>query len=242
MKKILIVTALIIALLAVEVVIIKTAANYEPMVEVIYAKTKIQKNTLITEDMLIRKKINFSLVHSQAIKQEGDLIGKTAIVDIEANEMLLQSKVGQYVPMEDIELSNKDNRLFAIEFKPDQVNGWWVKVGQHVDIMCVPANLKDIKQINISGKVKEEQNTDSEKEMQQQEQVNQSKSNYGIIKLENIRIAAIIDEGGRLLANEQRTSVPKIISFELQPGQDELLAWAKGNTRIEISTRTSSED
>jgi hypothetical protein len=148
--------------------------------------------------------------------------------------------------MEDIELNNKDNRLFSIEFKPDQVNGWWLKVGQYVDIICIPNDLKDIKQTNIPVKIKGDPTTANEIDVEAQDEIKriqpQTHVNSGIIRLENIRIAAIIDEGGKLLANEQRTSVPKIISFEVEQGQDEYLAWAKGNTRIEISTRTSVED
>lgn len=248
MKKILIVVIMIIALLAVEVILVKSAANYEPMVEVIYTKTKIAEKTVITEDMLTRKKINFSLVHSQSIKSEADIVGKKALIDIEANEMLLQSKIGQVIEMENIQLSDNNNRLFSIEFKPDQVNGWWLKVGQRVDIICVPNDLKDIKQDSIINKHREaptapnQISTETEVPGENQQAQQQTKTNNGIIKIENIRIAAIFDEGGKLLKNEQRTSVPRIISFELEPGLDEYLAWAKGNARIEISARTDSED
>lgn len=246
MKKIIVICFLIVVLLAVQVMIVKSVSKYEPEVDILYAKSRISQKTVITADMLTRKKINISLVHSQAVRNEIDLVGKSALIDIEAGEMMLTSKYGEILEMESIQIEDINNRLYSIEFKPDQVNGWWLKVGQYVDIICVPNDMKTIglsTSVDTGSKLPAAVESSALPQQQTALELKTENASYsGIVRLENVRIAAIIDEAGIQLTNEQRTVMPKLISFEVKPGQDEYLAWAKSNTRIEISARNEKEE
>ena len=87
----------------------------------------------------------------------------------------------------------------------------WIKADQRVDIIYVPG------------------------EKQRENASVQSDNANSVKKLSNIRVAAVIDEKGRLLKNGERTLVPKYISFEVTERQSEFLAHAKGNGRLEIA-------
>jgi hypothetical protein len=60
-------------------------------------------------------------------------------------------------------------------------------------------------------------------------------TNPNVIRIKHIRIAALIDDKGSLLKNEKRVTLPRYISFEVDEKQDEFLAYAKTNGRLEIS-------
>lgn len=194
--------------MAAEIIIIKSAAGYQPVVNVVYSKTAIPAGTEITEDMLTVKEINSGLVHKKSLGRIEEAAGKKALTDIEADEMLLSSRVKDG-RMEQIKVINAGSRLFSVEFSAGQANGWWLKVGQYVDVIFVPDSRK-----GSSGDVEMEPN---------------------IVRMRHLRIAALIDEKGNLLKNEKRETLPKYISFEVDEKQDEFLAYAKTNGRLEIS-------
>ncbi len=205
-------------LLVAEVLFVKSLSNYEPEIGVVFTRGGIPAKTVITEDMLQIKNVNISEIHPLSVRSMAELIGKTALADLEANEMVLSSRAGLSLEMDQIQMEKKDNRLFSVEFKPDQANGWWVLVGQRVDILFV-RNEVAAPAAPTADKVED----------------------LNIVRLDNIRIAAIIDENGKLLDNGERASAPKMISFEVTPEQDQFLAWAKSNGRLEVSVRTSME-
>lgn len=201
---------LAVILLAIEVVIVKSASKYEPESSIVFAKTRIPENTVIQEAMLLEKKVNISMIHRQSIRNIRDAIGKRARIGIEEGEMILTGKLSRGDEMEEIEVKDKNNRLFSVEFKGDQANGWWLMTGQYVDIIFIP-NEK------ARGQAVQQQVVTS------------------IQRLRNIRIAALIDEKGKLLKNYGRSTLPKYISFEVTDEQCEFLAYAKSNGRLEIS-------
>lgn len=230
MKKlnlVLLTSALVVILLAVEVVIVKSASKYEPQTSVIYSRVKIPQKTVIREEMLEEKKVAASMAHRQSFRKMSDIVGKRARIDMEEGEMVLSAKLGPVDEMEEIKVKNKDGRLFSIEFKGDQANGWWLMTDQYVDILFVPnEKAKDYPSSEIH---------DSEGGMESSRPDVRENSSLKIQRLRNIRIAAIIDERGKLLKNAERTSLPKYVSFEVTQVQDEFLAYAKGNGRLEIS-------
>jgi len=208
---VLITITLILILLTAQIIIVKKASSFEVETDAVFARKAIPSGAVITEDMLEVKKIRISYAHRLSLRSIADAVGKKAKVDIESGEMLLSSKIGTIDEMEQIYMEEESNRLFTVEFKPDQANGWWLLVGQRVDIIFVP---------NDASKFSITENTE-----------------IPVRKLENIRIAALIDEQGRLLRNEKRDSLPKYVCFEVTEKQAEFLAFAKTNGRIELASR-----
>jgi Flp pilus assembly protein CpaB len=137
-KFIIMTSLLVIALLITEIVIVKSVSKYEPEFTVLYAKVRIPAKTVITPEMLLERKINISLIHRQAYRNSAELTGKKVKADIEEGEMILSSRIGSPDEMQEIQVIDKSSRLYTIEFKPDQANGWWLAEGQHVDLLFIP--------------------------------------------------------------------------------------------------------
>lgn len=202
-KLIILTIILAIVLLGVEIYIVKQGSEYEAKVKVVFAKEYIPTNTDITENMLEMKEVKLSFVHPQSITDMNKLIGKKAKINIEKDEMILDSKIFKDDELvEKIEVKNENNRLFTLELKGDQVNGWWVEVDQYVDILFVPIQDRDERIVE---------------------------------RIEKIRVAALISQEGRLIKNNEKHIMPRYICLEVNTEQDELLAYAKGNGRIELS-------
>ena len=212
---------IVIILVIIEVLIIKGASNYEPVSEVVFARVRIPEKCEITAEMLEVKKMGIGLVHPLSLRDIRDAAGKRASMEIEAGEMLLAGKLG-YEGMERIEVKDRNKRLYSVEFKGDQANGWWLMTDQNVDILFVPDK-------NAQTSAGAENNDSADIEVAP-----------GIIggnkvqKLRNIRIAALIDDNGELLKNKDRTTLPRYVSFEVTDQQAEYLAYAKSNGRLEI--------
>lgn len=209
---VLITLVLAVLFLAIEVVIVKSASKYEPEVSVVFANVRIPAKTEINKDMLRERKVSLSLAHRQSVKSMNALIGKKAKTDIEEGEMILTGKIGIVDEMQEIDVKDRNNRLFTVEFRGDQANGWWLLVGQYVDIIFVP-----------NDKAKPQAGAQADPQA------------AAVKRLRNVRIAALIDDKGKLLENSGRNSIPKYISFELSDEQDEFLAYAKSNGRLEVS-------
>lgn len=213
---------LVVVLLAVEVIIVKSASKYEPQVDIVFADEKIPEGAVIEADMLAEKKVDINLVHRQSIRNIEYAVGKTAKMDIEKGEMVLGAKLGKGGRMHEIEVKDKNSRLFSIEFKGDQANGWWLEAGQYVDIIFVPSKdehyMESAKEAGLT----------SRKGLTQTHGIN-------VQRLRNIRIAALIDDKGRIVKNSDRNLLPRYVSFEVNEEQDEFLAYAKSNGRLEIS-------
>ncbi len=217
MKRVnMIILTIILALvfLTVEIIIVKSVSKYEPEISVVFAVRKIKEGETITEDLLEKRKINISQVHSQSIKDTEEIIGKKAKADIEKNEIILSSRVTNNRNFEEIIVNDKNSRLFTVEFKGDQVNGWQLREGQYVDIIFISDENNTIPVI---------------------ENETWEKGGNRIQRIRNVRVAALIDDKGKLVKSPENTTIPKYISFEAYDGLDEFLAYAKGNGRLEVS-------
>lgn len=212
---------IIVALMIIEIYIIKSASNYEPAAEVVFAKTRIPEKCKITEDMLELKKVGIGLLHVKSLRNIRDVAGKTAAMEIEAGEIILTGKLG-YEGMESIKVKDRNKRLFTVEFKGDQANGWWLVTDQHVDIIFVPD-----KNYKLSDEGKSAENPVDEASLQ-------IYNGNMVQKLRNIRIAALIDENGKLLKDRERATLPRYVSFEVDDAQVDFLAYAKSHGRLEI--------
>lgn len=217
---------IVILLAAAEAAIVVNASGHDIMEEVVYAKAPIERNTVIAENMLEIRKIDAEYVHPGAVRSIADAVSKRAAVNVEEGEMLLASKL-QPEDATEINVKDKNNRLFSVRFEVDQANGWQLTEGQLVDIIYVP-NFAEREQ----AAVKEE----SEKGAKMEEGGEDGLIiPDGVTVLKNIRIASIIDEYGRMPGDSKTESVPKHISFEVTSRQAAFLAYAKRNGRLEIA-------
>lgn len=208
--------AIVLALifLAVEVVIVKGVSKYEPEINVVFAAQRIPMGETITEDMLEKRKISLRLAHNKSVKNIEELIGKKVISDIEEGEIILISRVGDKDGTGEIVVVDRNSRLITVEFKGDQVNGWQLKEGQFVDIIFILDERSTIPEI---------------------EDITWFEDEKRIRKIRDIRVAALIDDKGKPVGSSESSSMPKYISFEVEDGLDQFLAFAKGNGRLEIS-------
>ena len=159
--------------------------------------------------MLEMKEVSIGLAHSKSITDIDKLVGEKTKMNIEAKEMILDSKIyKENEKKERIPVKSDNNRLFTLELKGDQANGWWIDVDQYVDILFVPSQKSEERTVERMGK---------------------------------IRVAAIISQEGKLIKNDDRYSLPKYICFEVNTEQDEMLAYAKSNGRIELSVIPSED-
>jgi Flp pilus assembly protein CpaB len=217
---------LVILLVVTEIVIIRSASKYEPQVKVVFAKTGISERTVITPDMLELRAVDLSFVHRMSLRNISDAVSKRAGTDIEAGEMLLSGRL-EAGDMEAIEVKDLNKKLFSVEFKGDQANGWWLMTDQTVDIIYVPdenpaAGSPDAARAEGNGL-----------HAAAPDGIPGVGDKVRILK--NIRIAALIDESGRLLKNAERATLPRYVSFEVTDGQAGLLAYAKSHGRLELS-------
>jgi len=211
---------ILVVLVAVEVLIIRSALNFQPEAEIIYAKTNIDKGTVITRDMIETRRVGVKYIHRLSVRNQQDILGKMASMDIQEGEMILSSKVGKE-DLTRIEVLDKNKRLFSVGFNGDQANGWQLSPNQYVDIIFIPDDL--MKGGNAVNGGQESLPKPGETDLRQ------------IITLKNIRIAAIINEKGKLLEGFDYEANPRYISFELTEEQANFLAAAKGKGRLELA-------
>ncbi len=208
---------IVILLVVAEMAIITKASGHELTEGVVFAKVPIERNTVITENMLELREIDREYAHPGAVKSIDEAVSKRAVINVEAGEMMLSAKLTAE-NAKAIEVTDKNNRLFSIRFEVDQANGWQLTEDQLVDIIYVP----------------------NYPEREQAEGKEQSGADNliipdGVTVLKNIRIAKIIDEYGRPSAASKADNVPKHISFEVTGQQAAFLAYAKRNGRLEIA-------
>ena len=208
---------IVVLLVVVEMTIITNASGYETKAEVVFAKVQIDENTVITREMLEIREISAGAVHPDALKTIEIAVLKRACVDIAAGEMLLDVKLSSSGSGL-IEAEDKNKRLFSVEFKGDQANGWQLSDGQYVDLIYVPHDsAKQEQQPETEGVAAAEPSSDR------------------IKVLKNIRIAGIIGEDGKLVDISEAKGTPRYISFEVTEEQAVFLAYAKTSGKIELS-------
>lgn len=212
---------LVILLVAAEVIIIRSASNYEPTMKVVFTKGKIPVRTRITADMLELKEVGLSLASRQSVKSLDDAVSKFAKTQIEQGEILLSSRLSAD-EFGQPEVKDRNSRLFSIEFKGDQANGWWLRKDQYVDILFVPDEKRQdpsspsavVPEAMFPGK---------------------TVLNGKVRIIDEIRIAALLDDRGKPVDNPEGNLLPKYVSFEVTDQQADFLAFAKSNGRLELS-------
>jgi len=197
---------LTIVLVIIEIIIIRSALGYEPKTNIVLASKKIEAGETITEDMLEERQLHISMVDNRWVKDKNEIMGKVAKENIEEGEIIILSRISDDENKNQIEAKDKNKRLFTVELKGDQANGWQLKEGQYVDIIFIQDEKN---KVPVTGN-----------EEQDRKNFVQNGA-FGTQRISNVRIAAIIDE--------------KYVSFEVDVGLDEFLAYAKGNGRLEIS-------
>lgn len=197
---------LTIVLVIIEIIIIRSALGYEPKTTIVLASKKIEAGETITEDMLEERQLHISMVDNRWVKDKNEIMGKVAKENIEEGEIIILSRISDDENKNQIEAKDKNKRLFTVELKGDQANGWQLKEGQYVDIIFIQDEKN---KVPVTGN-----------EEQDRKNFVQNGA-FGTQRISNVRIAAIIDE--------------KYVSFEVDVGLDEFLAYAKGNGRLEIS-------
>lgn len=205
-------------LVIIEMTIISNASGYEAREKTVFARVHISKNTVITGDMLEVREIGAGSVHPNALKGTGEAVSKRAGMDIEAGEMLLESKLLS-VEGGIIEAEDNTKRLFCVEFEADRANGWQLSDGQRVDIIFVPNHGEQKEEPPLANGV---------------ETVFPASSGVKILK--NICIAGLIDEDSRVVDRIEAEKTPKYICFEVTVEQAAFMAFAKSNGRLEISS------
>ena len=241
---------LIVVLLAAEIFIVRSASSFQPRVDAVFAKVPIPAGTVIAPDMLEVKSVEADFAHRLSAGRLSDVAGKQAKTDLAQGEMILSSRLGAPDDMKKIQMENKSHRLFTIEFKPDQANGWQVKPGQHVDIIFVPNNgsavpgmqtrKPDISQPaqGTNGSAGSAGNTQAGSGIGTNP--GSSTGVNTVKRLDNIRIAAVLDDKGQLCGNPKAGTLPALVCFEVDDAQDEFLAWAKHNGKLELSVRNGN--
>lgn len=212
--------AFLIALLLViiEMTIISNASGYEAKEKAVFARVFIPENTVITGDMLEVREIGAGAAHPNALLDIEKAVSKRAVMDIEAGEMLLKSKLlsaeGGIIKAEDY-----NKRLFCVEFEADRANGWQLADRQSVDIIYVP---------NHGGQKDEPPLANGVETV--------FPASCGVKVLKNVSIAGFIDEDARIISRFDAEKVPKYICFEVTVEQAAFMAFAKSSGRLEISS------
>jgi pilus assembly protein CpaB len=207
--RLIIINAAILAFLIIfEIVVIRSMTGGGATTQVVFVKEKISAKSIITADMLEVKRIDTKLVNGSYVISAAEAVGKRVIHDMAAGEILFISGLSNGMPSNNLEFENPDNRLFALELKGDEANGWWLDAEQRADIIFVPGNEKSTARANT---------------------------------LENIRIAAILDEKGNIIEYSSRVAPPRYVCLEVTADQAEFLAYAKINGKIELAVRSDTE-
>lgn len=105
---------IVVLLVVVELTIITNASGHETKEKVVFAKTHIDKNTVITGEMLELGEVGTAAVHPDALKSVDAVVSKMAGMDIVVGEMLLGTKLadGEHGV---IEVEDKSKRSFFWE-------------------------------------------------------------------------------------------------------------------------------
>lgn len=209
---------LAIVLIAVEAYIIKVATNIEPVMEVVYSTKKIPAYTVITPDMVTKKRINISLVTLQTATNLENVIGKAVTTDIDEGEAIKTFRLVSPDSISEIKLLNSKNRLITVEFKPDQVNGWNLKTNSVVDIIYTPNNAL--------------RSLDAQKALLV-DPFQKSLLEFQVFY--DIRVAGILDEDGNVVLGRNKGKAPKLVSFEVTEYQAKFLSAAKDTGTLNLA-------
>jgi Flp pilus assembly protein CpaB len=206
--------AIVVLLIALETVIVANAAGYEKKEKAVFAKERIDKNTVITDEMLEVKETSSGSVHPKAVKSKDEAVSMRTTVCIEPGEMLLKTRLSPIV-YDIIEAKDKSKRLFSAELDAEQANAWQIAEDRHVDIVYIPN----------SG-------NEQEKPPEAEGVLDVAPVSSGVRLLKNIRIAGIVGENGKPLDMSEKDEKPRYVSFEVTEEQAIFLAYAKYKGKI----------
>lgn len=208
---------IVIVLMVVEMTIISNASGDDIKQKVVFARVRIEKNTVITANMLEIREISSDAVHQDALDDMNEAVAMRAGMDIETGEMLLNAKL---LPDERDIIRAKDSskRLISIELRVDQANAWQLTEDQYVDIIYVPNNRGEQDRPPSAGDV-----------------VDASTVQNGVKMMKGIRIAGVVDEDAKMVDISESESIPKYVSFEVTQEQAVFIAYAKNNGKLELS-------
>lgn len=209
--------AIVIVLMVVEMTIISNASGDDVKQKVVFARARIEKNTVIAVNMLEIREISTEAVHQDALDDINEAVAMRAGMDIEAGEMLLNAKL---LPDERDIIRAKDpsKRLISVELRVDQANAWQLTEDQYVDIIYVPNNGDGQDRPPSAGGV-----------------VDASSVSSGVKMMKGVRIAGVVDEDAKMVEIPESESIPKYVSFEVTQEQAVFIAYAKNNGKLELS-------
>lgn len=196
---------LTIILLAAQFLVFRMLTGKEGMIPVLAAARDISPGEIITEDLVCETEIVDFGLTGEFPSRPDEIYGKIATDEIYQGDVVTLKRLGDNSERENTELFGEDTRFITIEFKPDQANGWFIENGSFVDLLFIPDKT--------AGKTGSEE----------------------VSRINNVRVAYIINDKGGLYNKEEPGPVPKYVSFEINNKLDEILAYAKANGRIEIS-------
>ncbi len=204
-------------LVVVEMTIVSYASREDIKQKVVCAAVRIEKNSVITANMLQVREISSDVVHPDALNSIDEAVAMRAGMLIEAGEMLLKGKLLPDEP-DIIRAQDTNKRLISAELRVDQANAWQLAEDQHVDIIYVPNNGNGEDQPPVAGGV-----------------VDASSASNGVKVIKGIRIAGVMDEDAKKVDIPQSESIPKYVSFEVTQEQAVFIAYAKNNGKLELS-------
>jgi len=207
---------ILIVLVAAEVSIISYVSKDDIKQKVVCAAVRIEKNTVITANMLEIREISSDAVHPEALGNIDEAVSMRAGMVIEAGEMLLKGKLFSR-ENDIIRARDANKRLISAEFRADQANAWQLVEDQYVDIIYVPNKADE-----------EEQPPEAEGV------VDASSEPNGVKMIKGIRIAGVIDEDAKKADIRETDSIPKYVSFEVTQEQAVFIAYAKNNGKLEL--------
>ena len=200
-------------LIIIEIVMIRSASGTGTSIDALFAKQDISVNSLLTAEMLEVRKVDSKALASSALKSPEEAVGKRTAGAIAAGQIIYSGSLNGD-PGNASQFESPDNRLFSLELKGDAANGWWIGGDQRIDVIFIPGSDKAVDKTGVSGLGE---------------------------KLENIRVAAVLDEKGNRIGDAAREAIPKYICLEVTPEQSMFLAFAKTNGKIELAVRPDSE-
>lgn len=208
---------ILIVLVAVEMTIVSYASREDIKQKVVCAAVRIEKNTVITADMLEVREISSDAVHPDAVNSIDEAVAMRAGMVIEAGEMLLRAKLLPDEP-DIIRAQDINKRLISAELRVDQANAWQLAENQHVDIIYVPNNGSGEDKPPVAEGV-----------------ADASSASNGVKVIKDIRIAGVMDEEANKVDITETESIPKYVSFEVTQEQAVFIAYAKNNGKLELS-------
>jgi pilus assembly protein CpaB len=183
--------------------------NHKDMVQIVVLKQDIKKNQIITEDMLEMKDFNASSVLPQAIKNNLDLVGSYALVDMKAGEMLFADRFTDQVKEKELitRKINEGKRAVSIDVTYTESVSTLIEPEDYIDVIYTVLNeddepitstiLKNVRVLAVGKRITQKDSGTAENDQDGQ---NQASYTSVTIELDPYQVEQIInaDEKGNL--------------------------------------------